>query len=224
MVSLDVQFAVAGGGAHADLHDGAGLVDEFAVAQIAHAAGFECRVAGVADAHAAAVGRVEPGVLGDAQQVGLAVRVHVQLALREADLTAGGVVGDRRQLGAEPFDVQAVGQAGLFPGFFQGGQQARRATGVAVALAPVRTDLLQLFAAEVGGVIVYFLGVNFVQVVMTLLLVELAQFLAKNSIELVRGVMEVHRVRQALLLDQAVQHASRRRNATAGGDEQRLDR
>ena len=55
----------------------------------------------MADAHAAAVGRVEPGVLGDAQQVGLAVRVHIEIALREAHLAAHRVVGERRQLGAD---------------------------------------------------------------------------------------------------------------------------
>ncbi len=62
------------------------------------------------------------------------------------------------------------------------------------------------------------------QMVVAVLGVQLAQLLAENGVEFVRRVVDVHRVRQALLLDQAVQHASGRRDTAARGDEQRLNR
>ena len=62
-------------------------------------------IAGMADTHATAVGRIQPGIFGDAQQVGGAVGIDGEAAAGEADLTTGGIRRDFAEGSAEALQV-----------------------------------------------------------------------------------------------------------------------
>src|SRR6059036_3382143 len=82
--------------ADAELDGSAGLLDDGAAPEIAHAARHEARIAAVADAHPAAVGRVQAGVLGDPQEIRAAVGAHLDAAPGEPDVPASEVGRERR--------------------------------------------------------------------------------------------------------------------------------
>ena len=61
----EVEFAVAFGGADADLNGPAGLIDEIASPQIPCLASDEGNITGMTDTHSTAVSWIEPSVFRD---------------------------------------------------------------------------------------------------------------------------------------------------------------
>ena len=189
----------------------------------------------MADAHAAAVRRVEALILGKPQQVDDAIGRGTDAAVGKAHGAAGDLTGCCRDLRAETLGVQLARHPGLAPVRLDGIEQTLRAACIGIAVAPAGAD-----AVECGGREVAFLsehhfrahardfarlaGVDEVQLVARVLGGEGLQLLPEDHVVGVWRVVDVGDIRQALLRHEAAQYRHDRRNARASTDEQRLDR
>src|SRR6185436_12348324 len=114
-LSSDLELTVARRGVDADEHLLARLAVDLPGAQVADEAGAKDDGAGVAYPHAAAVLRVQPRVLSDAQQRKASVRLDRSVGVREAHAAARHTLGKRRQCRVEALEVEPALEAGRAP-------------------------------------------------------------------------------------------------------------
>src|SRR3954449_11615660 len=132
---VDLDAARRGVDAGAD-HLAVGLL-EVAGAKVADGAGAQSPDAGVADAHPAAVRQQRPRPLADYQERRRRVGVGVLAAGEEADAAARAADAGGDGDWPEALEVQALRDASALEAIGQGVQQARRAAGPRLAIAPV---------------------------------------------------------------------------------------
>ena len=130
--------------------------------------------AGVADAHPAAVGHADAGLLAGLQDGGGAVGLDGLVGVAEGDRAALAAVA--AELEGEPLEVQRVLEAGLLPVLLDRVEHRRRAAGPGLALLPVRADRVEVGQLEhaVG------VGVLLVQREPLVLLAELGELVAED--------------------------------------------